>query len=90
MSDDWRYHPDRKCAPPADMEGFVDDLRRWHNQWFPKNETRDYAKALCAGCPVKAECLTDALETGDVGIRGGTTTYARKIATKRKSRRRVA
>ena len=31
------------------------------------------AKAICKGCPVKAECLADAIEHGDIGIRGGLT-----------------
>lgn len=30
------------------------------------------AKQICAGCPVRAECLEDALKTGDrFGVRGG-------------------
>lgn len=87
---DWRYHPDRPCSPPADLNGWPDELRRWHDQWFPTHETQDYAKALCHGCPVKAACLTDALETGEDGIRGGVTTYARKVAQTRKSRKKAA
>ncbi|MCG6497035.1 MULTISPECIES: WhiB family transcriptional regulator [unclassified Kitasatospora] len=35
-------------------------------------EETEAAKALCAGCPVSEECLTEALETNDrYGIRGG-------------------
>ena len=36
------------------------------------------AKAICAGCPVRNECLAFALRTGQVyGIWGGTTTHER-------------
>jgi WhiB family transcriptional regulator, redox-sensing transcriptional regulator len=39
------------------------------------------AKAICAGCPVRRDCLTFALRTGQVyGIWGGTTTEERAIA----------
>ena len=39
------------------------------------------AKAICAGCPVRRECLAFALRTGQVyGIWGGTTTHERAIA----------
>lgn len=32
----------------------------------------DYAKAICAGCPVRKQCLTDALSYSDTrGVRGG-------------------
>ena len=38
------------------------------------------AKALCAACPVRAECLEFALETGQVhGIWGGLTAQERLI-----------
>lgn len=48
--------------------------------WFP-NQTDDAArataKAICAGCPVRADCLTDAMQPGMRsyvrGIWGGTT-----------------
>ena len=36
------------------------------------------AKAICAGCPVRNDCLAFALRTGQVdGIWGGTTTHER-------------
>ncbi len=38
------------------------------------------AKALCGGCPVSDECLTEALETNDrYGIRGGITESERLV-----------
>lgn len=39
------------------------------------------AKRICAGCPVRAACLADALATPatrDYGIRGGTTREERR------------
>jgi WhiB family redox-sensing transcriptional regulator len=41
--------------------------------FFPsKGEASDAAKALCAGCPVKGECLAFALDHHCQGIWGGT------------------
>ena len=42
--------------------------------WFPADGGNGRrAKQICGGCPVQAECLQDALESGDVdhGVRGG-------------------
>lgn len=36
------------------------------------------AAVWCTSCPVKAECLADALAHGDQGVRGGTTEVQRK------------
>ena len=36
-------------------------------------EAWDELRAICAGCPVQTECLLDALENQDMGMRGGTT-----------------
>jgi WhiB family redox-sensing transcriptional regulator len=33
----------------------------------------DRAKAVCVGCPVKAECLADTPEWDEWSVRGGTT-----------------
>lgn len=42
------------------------------------------AKAVCAGCPVRAECLRYALDAGlDHGIFGGTTDGERRKLTRR-------
>ncbi len=39
----------------------------------------DYAKRICADCPVTAECYRDALNTGaNVGIWGGLTPRERR------------
>jgi len=41
--------------------------------WFPeKGESTREAKAVCRACPVRAECLADAVERGErFGIWGG-------------------
>ncbi|MFF3171311.1 WhiB family transcriptional regulator [Streptomyces sp. NPDC057900] len=47
------------------------------------------AKAVCHGCPVRAECLRWALENGqDTGVWGGLGETERR-ALKRRSRRRA-
>ncbi|MFJ4898266.1 WhiB family transcriptional regulator [Streptomyces sp. NPDC088727] len=47
------------------------------------------AKAVCHGCPVRAECLRWALENGqDTGVWGGLDETERR-ALKRRSRRRA-
>lgn len=51
-------------------------------------QTED-AKAVCHGCPVRAECLRWALENGqDTGVWGGLDENERR-ALKRRSRRRA-
>ncbi|MGC5396175.1 WhiB family transcriptional regulator [Streptomyces sp. DT20] len=51
-------------------------------------QTED-AKAVCHGCPVRAECLRWALENGqDTGVWGGLDETERR-ALKRRSRRRA-
>ncbi|WP_219419608.1 WhiB family transcriptional regulator [Pseudonocardia nigra] len=50
------------------------------------------AKAVCGGCPVRAECLTWALEALPYGIAGGLTEQERRwerARRRRKERRRV-
>lgn len=45
----------------------------------------EYAKSLCAECPVRAQCLADALEHGEQwGIWGGLTTNERKKLNRRR------
>ena len=50
--------------------------------WFPTKGGANglHAKQICGGCPVQAECLQDALESGDVlhGIRGGVSARNRR------------
>ncbi|MEY2243496.1 WhiB family transcriptional regulator [Streptomyces sp. SAS_267] len=47
------------------------------------------AKAVCAGCPVREECLRWALDTGQtVGVWGGTSEAERRALARRRSRGR--
>lgn len=50
------------------------------------------ALRVCAQCPVRATCLRDALDSGDVefGIRGGLTASARKAMYRAEQRQAVA
>lgn len=41
--------------------------------FIPEGNASLAAKAVCNGCPVKAPCLEHAVNTGAVGIWGGTT-----------------
>lgn len=46
----------------------------------------EQAAAFCWGCPVAAPCLSYALDTGDSGVWGGTSTHQR-INLRRRTRR---
>jgi WhiB family redox-sensing transcriptional regulator len=63
-ADDWRSRAACRGADP--------DL------FFPLGSNRE-AIAICAGCPVREDCLDEALEKGDLGIRGGTTETERRL-----------
>lgn len=49
----------------------------------------DEALRICHGCPIEAECLTDALAAGDVyaGVRGGKTAEERREMVRGKTGR---
>lgn len=72
------WHADAACS--ADPEAMFPDT----------NAARiTYALAVCEGCPVRYECLADALRTGETahGIRGGLLPEQRKaIAAYQKAR----
>jgi WhiB family redox-sensing transcriptional regulator len=54
-------------------------------------EQINQAKHLCGGCPVRAQCLNWALETGqDAGIWGGTTEDERRALRRARQRTRTA
>ena len=61
---------------------------REDNLFFPVNEGErslvGAAKAVCEGCPVQAECLAYAIETGqNEGIWGGLTSTERRTLRRR-------
>lgn len=71
MSEDWR--DDARCL----------DLPETRNEIFFSLQRPDMkaAKALCAKCPVRRECLEDSLEQQDrFGIFGGADQYERRRA----------
>jgi WhiB family redox-sensing transcriptional regulator len=57
--------------------------------FFPRpSESADAAKAVCARCPVRVDCLRDAFDKGDVyGYRGGMSGEARRKALVGRGRR---
>ncbi|MDF1594847.1 MAG: WhiB family transcriptional regulator [Acidimicrobiia bacterium] len=72
----------REWRELAACAGREDDL------FFPVNEAEksfvNAAKAVCAGCPVKADCLAYAIETGQTeGIWGGLTSMERRMERRR-------
>ncbi|MFD6356769.1 WhiB family transcriptional regulator [Nocardia tengchongensis] len=43
-----------------------------HEAWFPfPSQDFDYARTVCAGCPIKAQCWAWAAKTGQSGVWGG-------------------
>ncbi|SCE34708.1 WhiB family transcriptional regulator, redox-sensing transcriptional regulator [Streptomyces sp. DvalAA-14] len=49
------------------------------------------AKEICARCPVRESCLSDALDAGDTsGVWGGTTEEERRAIRRRTGRRRTS
>ena len=74
----------------------LDSVPSWHDDaacasidpelWFPEvgaAASTGAARAVCAACPVRTECLTAALERGEQhGIWGGLTTRERRALTK--------
>ncbi len=83
----------------ADLLGVLLPLsdRRWTDQavcaqvdpeiFFPPRGDMGFpAKRVCARCPVRAECLAEALETDDrFGVRGGLSERQRRALRGRKS-----
>jgi WhiB family redox-sensing transcriptional regulator len=55
------------------------DPEAWHPELAGSADTTRHAKRICAQCPIQAECLTWALDTGQPhGIWGGTTPAERR------------
>ena len=56
----------------------------------PNDPGARHAKAVCAGCPVKAECLTHALDNDERGIWGGTSERQRRTMQREAIRKGAA
>jgi WhiB family transcriptional regulator, redox-sensing transcriptional regulator len=60
-------------------------LGRDTNLWYPEGAQRRNAreaKAVCQGCPVRAECLDFAIKHGERGVWGGLNEYERAKLTR--------
>ena len=78
IRDDWRFAAACRGMDPALF--FVDGAGH--------DPRREAALAVCRACPVAADCLRDAIDTGEVdGIRGGLTPTARRRHAKREGLR---
>lgn len=60
--------------------------------WFPKRGgSAAAAKRVCAACPVRMECLEDALATGEhYGVRGGLSDRERRRLMNNRRKGRAA
>lgn len=77
-------------APGPDLLARLDrSMPTWHRDaacrehpeldWFAgRVGAQAAAKAVCAACLVRAECLDHALDAGEVGVWGGTTAEERR------------
>ncbi|WP_298182693.1 WhiB family transcriptional regulator [Saccharomonospora sp.] len=82
MNEDWRHHA---ACRDEDPELFfpVSDMG-------PGAQQTAQAKAVCARCPVREECLRYALDNGlDYGIFGGLTERERRDLLRRNRRGRA-
>lgn len=81
-SDQPGWHRDAACAEP---EVSAD--------WFHSRDIREtrHAKRICRGCPVKAQCLRDALvREDDWGVWGGLSDRERRQMRRQAQLRPVA
>lgn len=80
------------------LAAIVASLPAWHAEaacrghdfgiFFPaRGQGNEPALATCGRCPVRVDCLDEALddETLDFGIRGGMTANARKVARRNRT-----
>ena len=76
LHDDWRHHA---ACRDSDPELFFPV-----SEFGPGARQADEAKAICTGCPVRAECLRFALDNAlDHGVFGGTTESERRPLRRR-------
>jgi len=68
---DWR---DRAACRGLPQEWFITPGDADDEPWDPDPR----ALAFCLACPVRPECLADAVRNGDVGTRGGTSAHQRR------------
>jgi hypothetical protein len=68
-----RYHPDWSYVDVL----FHPDFRGGTPKEYPQRRLRE-ARRCCALCPVRRDCLTEALSTNAEGVWGGTTSEERR------------
>ena len=60
------------------------------DELFVQGAAQNRAKAVCMGCPVRTECLADALDNRvEFGVWGGMTERERRALLRRRPERRV-
>lgn len=78
--------------PPAHMSSWVTDWSTHAacrttdpDELFVQGAAQNRAKAVCAGCPVRTECLADALDNRvEFGVWGGMTERERRTLLRRR------
>ena len=77
--------PLRALTPPITIDtwahrGACRTIPKNHKEWFfsESHKKMDKAKAICATCPVRIECLEHAVTVREKGIWGGETGQGRE------------
>jgi WhiB family redox-sensing transcriptional regulator len=82
----WRGDPRIRCSPET--------AGLFHGPYAErppaKREREAAAKALCAECPLRGDCLDWAIATGASGICGGHTQEERAVVARRRAREALA
>lgn len=79
-SEEWRDHA--RCAGKVSRDFDPFDVED-HVRFAPKE-----ALAMCNVCPVKVQCLSDAVKFKESGVRGGLTFKQRKALARTRLRKR--